>query len=87
MDFCYTCGYLGHAVRDCEEIQDDDTTQGEDDHKYGPWLRASPMKKISPFTEGKRLSEVQRKLVFKPVDRTPLAGGEPVQKLGRLMKL
>lgn len=67
MDYCYTCGHLGHAVRDCEAIQDDDIGQGEDDHNYGPWLQASPLKKPTSALDGKRNPKVQKKLVFKPV--------------------
>lgn len=76
MDYCYTCGHLGHAVRDCKAIQDDETDQGEDDHNYGPWLRASPMKKPTSITEGKRNLEVQQQLVFKLVTGTPPTGGK-----------
>lgn len=67
MDYCYTCGHLGHAVHDCDVIQDDEVGEDEEEHNYGPWLRASPMKKHSPSTDTKRSLEVPRKLVFKPV--------------------
>lgn len=44
-DFWYYCGRLGHIDKDCSFITDDEGTSKELVYKYGPWMRASPLKR------------------------------------------
>ncbi|KAL2941944.1 hypothetical protein RDABS01_030294 [Bienertia sinuspersici] len=44
-DFCYYCGKLGHVDRDCNEIEESKDELKEMVYKYGPWLRASSLKR------------------------------------------
>ncbi|KAL2899415.1 hypothetical protein RDABS01_024497 [Bienertia sinuspersici] len=43
-DFCYYCGKLGHVDRDCEETMIEEEKK-EMVYRYGPWMRASPLKR------------------------------------------
>ncbi|KAL2904606.1 Gag polyprotein [Bienertia sinuspersici] len=42
-DFCYYCGKLGHLDRDCKEMMIEEEKK-EMVYRYGPWMRASPLK-------------------------------------------
>jgi hypothetical protein len=50
-NFCFGCGRIGHKLKDFEEIEDpdEDTYNGveEKEQAFGPWIRASPLPKIS----------------------------------------
>ncbi|KAJ8419471.1 hypothetical protein Cgig2_016050 [Carnegiea gigantea] len=48
-DFCYACGLLGHDYRYC---QHHDAGVPESCLQYGPWVRASPMKKTPKSMKG-----------------------------------
>ncbi|KAL2893329.1 Endogenous retrovirus group K member 5 Gag polyprotein [Bienertia sinuspersici] len=43
-DFCYCCGMLRHVDRDCTVFTSEEIVKKEMVYKYGPWLRASPLK-------------------------------------------
>uniref|UniRef100_A0A803KPE0 Zinc knuckle CX2CX4HX4C domain-containing protein n=1 Tax=Chenopodium quinoa TaxID=63459 RepID=A0A803KPE0_CHEQI len=45
-DFCFFCGRLDHTEKECqykEQAKEGDTKMA---YQYGPWLRASPRKRI-----------------------------------------
>ncbi|KAL5823721.1 hypothetical protein ACOSQ4_021621 [Xanthoceras sorbifolium] len=48
LEFCFACGLLGHALRDC----DDETAMREaldgSSTKFGSWLRAAPPERVRP---------------------------------------
>ncbi|KAL2935792.1 Gag polyprotein [Bienertia sinuspersici] len=44
-DFCHFCGKLGHIDKDCDDINGDGENTKEMVYKYGPWLRASPLRR------------------------------------------
>ncbi|KAF7838984.1 ribonuclease H [Senna tora] len=60
LDFCYVCGKLGHAIKDCNSDNHDD----EQHLTYGPWLRASPTKVIE--TNLNKSGDGVRRMLFKP---------------------
>lgn len=41
-NFCYRCGLLNHALRDCPEPSDLDGQSEEEQLQYGAWLRGEP---------------------------------------------
>ncbi|KAL2906175.1 Cobalt-precorrin-5B C(1)-methyltransferase [Bienertia sinuspersici] len=44
-DFCYYYGKLGHVDRDCDAINGEEDNKKEMVYKYGPWMRASLLKR------------------------------------------
>jgi hypothetical protein len=50
-NFCFVCGRIGHQMRDCEDT-DEHNQEGyseieEKDQAFRPWLRASPLPKLT----------------------------------------
>lgn len=43
--YCFGCGIIGHQTKNCDRII---KAEGEsfDDLQYGPWIKASPLKKV-----------------------------------------
>lgn len=50
-NFCFICGRIGHQMRDCEDMAEHDqegySEIEEKEQAFGPWLRASPLPKIT----------------------------------------
>ncbi|KAL2942098.1 hypothetical protein RDABS01_030448 [Bienertia sinuspersici] len=44
-DFCYFCGKVRHVDRDCEAIDNEEVEKKEMVYRYGPWMRASPLRR------------------------------------------
>ncbi|KAL5738450.1 hypothetical protein ACOSP7_031211 [Xanthoceras sorbifolium] len=43
--FCFQCGHLGHATRECVQV-DRSTLAGSQKFEYGGWLRASSLVRV-----------------------------------------
>lgn len=58
-NFCFVCGRIGHQMRDCEDMAEQDqegySEIEEKDQAFGPWLRASPLPKLT-YEPGKESS-------------------------------
>lgn len=63
LDFCYSCGKPGHLLKDCNEKENDEGWDGSN-LKYGPCMRASPMRSRLVQEEG-RIGSPQM-MFFKP---------------------
>lgn len=42
-NFCYKCGFLNHALKDCTEGQDQSQPTEDNQLQYGAWLRGEPV--------------------------------------------
>ncbi|KAL2929019.1 Heat shock 70 kDa protein cognate 5 [Bienertia sinuspersici] len=60
--FCYFYGRLGHVDRDCAQFTEEEGLNKEVIYKYGPWLRAPPLKRSKMPKEE---CEKERKLMTK----------------------
>ncbi|KAL5836692.1 hypothetical protein ACOSQ3_013861 [Xanthoceras sorbifolium] len=45
-DFCYGCGFIGHAVRECHNSEVRKSIMEGVEPKFGVWLRASPLDRL-----------------------------------------
>lgn len=62
-NFCYGCGLLNHAIKDCPEGWAEKSLLEDSNMQYGAWLRGEPwrMDGIQPKVDrGKGLLHVQR---------------------------
>ncbi|KAL2895390.1 Intracisternal A-particle Gag-related polyprotein [Bienertia sinuspersici] len=48
-EFCYFCDRLGHIDRDCSFNVGEEGKTNEIVYRYGPWMRASPLKRSKKF--------------------------------------
>ncbi|KAL2905711.1 hypothetical protein RDABS01_004421 [Bienertia sinuspersici] len=82
-DFCYFCGRLGHTDKDCPNIAKEDESSNEVVYKYGPWMRASPLKRPKSTRED---SEKEKALLSKIQDnngeKSARSGAVEIIKLG-----
>lgn len=67
-DFCYHCGHLGHNASECSNNSDDKDINEAIQDNYGPWLRASPMKKQPSAGKGQQATGLRKQMVFQPDD-------------------
>lgn len=42
-NFCYRCGFLNHALKDCTDDQGQSKAKEENQLQYGAWLRGEPV--------------------------------------------
>lgn len=64
--YCFSCGIIGHQSRGCESMK---RVEGEyfDDLQYGPWIKASPLKKNrTPSTGNNNTGANIVRSLFKP---------------------
>jgi len=68
-NFCFSCGRIRHQMRDCEDIEDQDVDAyselEEKDQAFGPWLRASPLPKVT-YEAKRETSSGCNKNLFSP---------------------
>jgi hypothetical protein len=66
--FCYACGKIGHQIKDCDTVEGEDDADFEDieekDLPFGPWLRASPLPKLSGEVKKEQSSSSCSKSLF-----------------------
>ena len=43
-NFCYRCGLLNHALKDCSDDQDQRKSKEDNQLQYGAWLRGEPVR-------------------------------------------
>ncbi|KAL2926349.1 Gag polyprotein [Bienertia sinuspersici] len=79
--FCYWCGKIGHASRECDDNKEEESAE----YTYGSWLKASPWK---PMKDGRHKKEdeegkgCERQLfVTKPRQEGNKAAGEQVDDM------
>ncbi|KAL5790678.1 hypothetical protein ACOSQ2_005566 [Xanthoceras sorbifolium] len=60
-DFCYGCGFIGHAVRECHNSEVRKSIMEGVEPKFGVWLRASPLDRSKPRQRGEDTSEAKPK--------------------------
>lgn len=67
-NFCYTCGRIGHQIKDCEELDGQDDVDydeiEEKDLPFGLWLRASPLPRIMGEVKREQISGSCNKSLF-----------------------
>ncbi|KAL2903571.1 Endogenous retrovirus group K member 8 Gag polyprotein [Bienertia sinuspersici] len=82
-DFCYYCGRLGHVDRNCDNINEVNDNANEIVYRYGPWMRASPLKRNKmPKEETLKERMLLDKLKNKKVENPNKVGEANVTKLG-----
>jgi 14-3-3 protein epsilon len=66
--FCYACWKIGHQIKDCDTVEGEDDADFEDieekDLPFGPWLRASPLPKLSGEVKKEQSSSSCSKSLF-----------------------
>lgn len=82
-DFCYFCGMLGHIDKDCTALESYDNDKKDMVYKYGPWLRASPLKRNRvPKEELDREIRLSSKLQKLKEDKVEVQSDHNIIKLG-----
>ncbi|KAL2902448.1 Cellular nucleic acid-binding protein-like protein [Bienertia sinuspersici] len=82
-DFCYFCGRLGHIDRDCGFYNGEENNGKDTVYRYGPWLRASPLKRSRNFgVDNEKEKRVLNKLTNMKVQSTSRYEDPNVIKLG-----
>ncbi|KAL2942799.1 Zinc finger CCHC domain-containing protein 13 [Bienertia sinuspersici] len=82
-DFCYYCGRPRHVDRDCDDIGVEKVESCEVVYRYGPWMRASPLKRIKmPKEETKKEQLLCDTLKNKKVEGQVNVSGASVTRLG-----
>ncbi|KAL2920989.1 hypothetical protein RDABS01_012480 [Bienertia sinuspersici] len=82
-DFCYFCGRLGHIYRDCSFYTGEENNGKGTVYRYGPWLRASPLKRSRNFgVDNEKEKRVLNKLTNMKVQSTSRYEDPNAIKLG-----
>lgn len=79
--YCFGCGIIGHQTRNCEMVP---KVNGDsfDDLQYGPWIKASPLKKSrSASADNTNFNPKTIRSLFKPNNPTPMSNPNPPKPL------
>ncbi|KAL2892811.1 Retrotransposon Gag-like protein 3 [Bienertia sinuspersici] len=82
-DFCFYCGRIGHIDRDCSFIEEDEEMRKSLVYKYGPWLKASPLRRNKlPKQEYEKEKNLLSKLYVQAAKKENKVTGLEVKRLG-----
>ncbi|KAL2926122.1 hypothetical protein RDABS01_001197 [Bienertia sinuspersici] len=82
-DFCFYCGRIGHIDRDCSFIKEDEEMRKSLVYKYGPWLKASPLKRNKlPKQEYEKEKNLLGKLYVQATNKENKVTDLEVKRLG-----
>jgi len=90
-NFCFVCGRIGHQMRDCEDTEENDqegyNEVEEKDQAFGPWLRASPLPKITYELGKESSSSACSKSLLQKIGSIKFLGGTfDNHNMGKLKK-
>lgn len=80
--FCFKCGRIGHQIMECDEnIEEKESCEEveEKEHSFGPWLKASPLPKITYGQKKDNSSSSCRKSLFACTSSSEVEETEPTR--------